>query len=376
MEQLNLGKCSSMQRFLILQVIGPHYHQEDALSNMAEAVLLVDTYGGLVVEKSTQHRIHPDPNTYIGSGKLEWLKTAVREQKIDVVVINAIVNSGQLFRMERALWEVNTKIAVWDRVDLILNIFEQHDSSVEAKLQIQLARVKHTGPRIYGLGKTALSRQGGGIGTRGLGETNIEIERRNIKKLQQRIEKQIAARAHEQKNRIYERQKRGVKTVALVGYTSAGKTTLFNILTGKEKKSHQSLFTTLDTVVGKIKLQQYIPAVLVSDTIGFIDELPPVLIQAFRSTLLESMEAQVVLHVIDVSDTKMFDKITIVEDILHELQATQTRIYVFNKIDLLSLEQQKILAEKYTGKSVVFVSAKTGEGIELLKEKTEALLGR
>jgi GTP-binding protein HflX len=343
---------------------------------MAEAELLIDTYGGIVVEKSIQHRMHPHPNTYIGSGKLEWLQSVVQEKKIEVVVINAIVNSGQLFRMERALWAVNTRIAVWDRVDLILNIFEQHASSVEAKLQIQLARVKHTGPRIYGLGKTALSRQGGGIGTRGLGETNIEIERRNIKKIQQRIEKQIKERADEQRKRIYERQKRGVKTVALVGYTSAGKTTLFNILTGKQKKSHQSLFTTLDTVVGKIKLQHYIPAVLISDTIGFIDDLPPILIEAFRSTLLESMEAQLVLHVIDVSDPKMFEKITVVEDILQELHASQTRLYVFNKIDLLSPSQQAQLAAKYRGKSVVFVSAKSGEGSIELKQRTEEFLGR
>lgn len=364
------------QRFIILQVITPHYHKRIALINMAEAELLVDTYGGLVIYKSTQHRLHPHPNTYIGGGKLEWLKESVKEQKIDVVVINAIVNSGQLFRIERALWEVNTQIVVWDRVDLILNIFEQHATSVEAKLQIQLARVTHTGPRIYGMGKTALSRQGGGIGTRGAGETNIEVERRAIKKLQQKIKKQIKERAAEQKNRIIERRKRGVKTVALVGYTSAGKTTLFNALTGKSKQAHQSLFTTLDTVVGKVKLQEFIPAVLVSDTIGFIDELPPVLIEAFRSTLLESMEAQVLVHVIDASDEKMVDKITIVEDILHELNATQTRIYVFNKIDLLHPEQLAVLQKKYTGESVVFVSAKTNKGIETLKQKTEILLGR
>lgn len=364
------------QRFLVLQVIGPHYHQTDAIKNMAEAELLVDTYGGVVIEKTVQHRMHPHPNTYIGSGKLEFVKEVVKEKKIDVVVINAIVNSGQLFRMERALWEVNPQIGVWDRVDLILNIFEQHASSVEAKLQIQLARVKHIGPRMYGLGKTALSRQGGGIGTRGLGETNIEIERRNLKKLQQRIERQIKDRADEHRNRIYERRKRGVKTVALVGYTSAGKTSLFNVLTGKVKRSHQSLFTTLDTVVGKVKLQEYIPAVLVSDTIGFIDDLPPILIEAFRSTLLESMEANVLLHVIDSADAKMLDKITIVEDILHELNATQTRIFVCNKVDLLSEERRRKLQRKYTGESVVFVSAKTGEGIAELKEKTEKLLGR
>ena len=364
------------QRFLILQVVTPQLHQQDALDDMAEAEQLVDTFGGVVIEKSIQHRVHPHPGTYIGSGKLEWVAETVKEKKIDVVVINSIVNSGQLFRMEKALWKVNTQIAVWDRVDLILNIFEQHATSVEAKLQIQLARVRHMGPRMYGLGKTVLSRQGGGIGTRGAGETNIEIERRNSKRLQQRIEKQIKERANELKNRIYERRRKGVKTVALVGYTSAGKTTMFNILTGKKKYSDESLFTTLDTVVGKIKLEKYIPAVLVSDTIGFIEDLPPVLIEAFRSTLLESMESQILLHVIDASDPDINQKIATVNEILGELEADQQRVLVFNKIDLLSAAALKNLKEKYSDSANIFVSAKTGNGIDILKQKTEKLLGR
>ena len=138
----------------------------------------MDTFGGKIIEKSIQHKVKPDNNTYIGSGKLEWLLETVKDKEINVVVINDIVKSGQLFRLEKALWKVNIHIAVWDRVDLILNIFELHATSIEAKLQIELARIQHKGPRIYGLGKTELSRQGGGIGTRGLGETNIERERR------------------------------------------------------------------------------------------------------------------------------------------------------------------------------------------------------
>ncbi len=364
------------KRFLILQVITTHFHTDAALAEMAEAEQLIGTFGGEVVEKSVQHRIHPDPNTYIGRGKLEWVQETVKAKKIDVVVFNAIVNSGQLFRMERALWEVNTKIVVWDRVDLILNIFEQHANSIEAKLQIQLARVQHLGPRIYGMGKTALSRQGGGIGTRGAGETNIEIERRNIKKLQQKITKQLQERSKEQQNRMYNRRKKGVKTVALVGYTSAGKTTLFNALTGKNKESDQSLFTTLDTVVGKLKLEKFLPAVLVSDTIGFIDNLPPFLIEAFRSTLLESLEAEVLLHVVDAADPKSDEKIGIVESILKELAAPQEQILVFNKIDVLSNEKRKLIEAKYAERKTIFVSAKTGEGMAKLKETAEVLLGR
>jgi GTP-binding protein HflX len=167
-----------------------------------------------------------------------------------------------------------------------------------------------------------------------------------------------------------------VKTVALVGYTSAGKTTLFNILTGKKKYSDQSLFTTLDTVVGKIKLEKYIPAVLVSDTIGFIEDLPPVLIEAFRSTLLESMESQILLHVIDASDPHISKKITTVNEILAGLEADQQRVLVFNKIDLLSTAALGKLKAKYNDDTNIFVSAKTGNGIDILKQETEKLLGR
>lgn len=361
-------------RFVVLQIVPPNVPQADALKDMREAELLVQTFGGIVIDKSIQHRFNPNPSMYIGKGKVEWLKAVVKEQKIDVVVLNALVNSGQLFRLEKELWEVNTQIQVWDRVDLILNIFDQHAASTEAKLQIQLARIQHRGPRIYGLGKTRLSRQGGGIGTRGLGETNIEIEKRTIKKVRQGLQKQLKELAKKQENRMYERKKLGINTVAIIGYTSAGKTTLFNALTGKSKKMDQSLFTTLDSVVGKFKIPEYDPTILISDTIGFIEDLPPFLIEAFRSTLLESLAAKVLLHVVDASDPKVAEKIEVVNQILQQLAVQKKPVLVFNKIDLLDEITLKTLQEKYKDTTALFLSAKNKIGIDPLKKVIQQLL--
>lgn len=355
-------------RCILLQVISTHYHQDVALRNMRELEQLVDTYGGLVIEKAIQHRVHPDPNTYIGSGKLEWLQERILAEKLDVVVLNAIVNSGQLFRLEKALWKVNQRIKVWDRVDLILNIFEKHATTAEGKLQIELARMQHIGPRIYGLGGGELSRQGGGIGTRGLGETNSERERRTIKRVQHKIQKQLKELAKTKVARIKERQAKGVKTIALVGYTSAGKTTLFNALTKKNKVTDQALFTTLDSTLGRLKVSQYDPAILISDTIGFIDELPPILIEAFKSTLLESIQAKVLVHVVDASDQHCEEKISVVNKILISLHVLTEPIIVFNKTDLLSVSQIEKLKHAHRSENCFFISAKEGQGILELKE--------
>lgn len=350
-------------RCLLLQVIGTHDHRDDALSEMLELEQLVATYGGKIIEKSVQHRVNPHPSTYIGPGKVEWLKSIVKEKNIDIVILNAVVNSGQLFRLEKELWSVNIGIAIWDRVDLILHIFDQHASTTEAKLQIELARIQHLGPRMYGLGGTVLSRQGGGIGTRGMGETNLEKERRLIKKRTQQIRQELKQRSKGQANRIEQRKQKGMKTVALVGYTSAGKTSLFNAFTSKQKQSDQGLFTTLDSVVGKLKITEAMPGVLISDTIGFIENLPTFLIDAFRSTLLESLSAQLLFHVVDASDPKLPQKMQVVVEILHELGVKTVPIVVLNKIDLVDREKIDILNEKFKEKNHIFVSAKTGEGV-------------
>lgn len=364
-------------RCVLLQVVNPHLTHEDpelVVKNLTELKLLVDTVGAEVVETTTQHRVKPHPATFIGGGKVEWLKQVVKEQAIDVVILNQVAKSGQIFRLEQILWEVNTKIQVWDRVDLILNIFDLHANTKQAKLQIELARIEHLGPRIYGLGGTVLSKQGGGIGGKGQGESNIELEKRKMKRQKQLIRKELELLNQGTLERIQERTERGSKTVALVGYTSAGKSTLFNTLTGKDRQTDQSLFTTLDSVTGRVKLVDYTKNILVSDTIGFIDDLPPNLVQAFRSTLQESLEADVVLHVLDAADPFLLSKFTVVEDILRDLGVEQTPVLIFNKMDLLTPEQQTTILAQFPDREAIFVSAKTQQNINILKERLEVLL--
>lgn len=360
---------TSLPRFLVLQVISKQQHQEDISVELEELHQLIKTFGSQVVKEIIQRRDHPDPATYIGSGKVEELKEWCSAEHIEVVVINAQVKSSQLFRIEKELWSHNPKIMVWDRIDLILNIFDQHATTVESKLQIKLARATHMGPRIYGLGKSELSRQGGGVGTRGKGETNIEFERRQIKVDQQKIKQELKKILNQKHSRLKHRNQLGIGPVALVGYTSAGKTTLFNVLTGKEKQMSKGLFTTLDTVVGKMKSPDFDQPILVSDTIGFIDNLPPVLIDSFTSTLLESLEAKLLLHVVDCSDSQVLHKIKVVQDILEKLGATQPTILVCNKSDLVTEERRQELASLLPA---LFVSAETGARIGELKKAISA----
>lgn len=371
-------------RFLIVQVIPKQTKKNEIETDLKETEQLINTYGGVVVNTMIQRLNHPNPNFYIGAGKVEELKEFCDKEEIDVVVVNGLVKSGQLFRIEKELWNVSTHIMVWDRIDLILNIFEQHAKTVEAKLQIKLARATHMGPRIYGLGKTELSRQGGGVGTRGKGETNIEFERRQIKVDQQKIKKELKKLIKQKHNRLQKRNQLGIGPVALIGYTSAGKTTLFNTLTGKEKEMNQGLFTTLDTVVGKMKSPNFDQPILVSDTIGFISNLPPVLIESFKSTLLESLEAKLLLHVVDASDPDIIDKIIVVENILRNLKANRPMVLVLNKIDLLNKEELEIVETKVTDhfvdseidlKSIKNISAKSKLNLKLLVSGIEDFFG-
>jgi GTP-binding protein HflX len=364
-----------LPHFAITQVLSPQADPETFAVDLAETQQLIDTYGGVIKAILTQQRTHPSPRFYIGDGKMEELKQLCATEDIDVVVVNDMAKSSQLFRIEKELWEISPAIQVWDRIDLILNIFEQHASTVESKLQIELARTTHMGPRIYGLGKTELSRQGGGIGTRGKGETNIEFERRQIKIDQQHIRKKLKKLIKEKKKRLQNRNALGIGPVALVGYTSAGKTSLFNALTTKQKTQSKQLFTTLDTVVGKLQTPDFEQSILLSDTIGFIRNLPPVLIESFKSTLLESLEAKLLLHVIDAADPHALDKIVIVDAILNDLGAHQPRFLVLNKIDLLTDAHQlkESITKLYTQQKTplppcIAVSAVSGVGLADLKE--------
>ena len=262
------------------------------------------------------------------------------------------------------LQKTNPQIEVWDRVDLILQIFDKHAVSTEAKLQIELARMRYMGPRIYGMGMV-MSRQGGGIGTVGVGETNTELMQRHWRDEMKRVVTQLEKINKTRERQLEQRKRAGYKTVSIVGYTNAGKSSLFNILSKKGTLVQNALFATLDSSIGKLYLHELEEEILITDTIGFIRNLPPNLIDAFKSTLLESVHADLLLHIIDVSDPEMEEKIIVVEKILEEvgISIDSNIIYVFNKIDRAKeIDKQKLL-ETYAMHSPIFISVKSQTGL-------------
>src|SRR3989344_7894937 len=245
-------------RVVLIDVIPFYRHVSDALKDLDELQLLVKAYGGIDIVRIIQHRTAPDKATFIGSGKVQELKQIIAnpqgsrnpEGSINLIIIDSIVSSSQLFNLTQALSSANPYIQVWDRIDLILNIFDKHARSAEAKLQIEIARMRHMRSRIYGLGGTVLSRQAGGIGTRGIGETNIERMRRHFKKQIRRKKDQLEKLVKQRQLQLQRRHEYGIKTISIIGYTNAGKTSLFNLLTGKQGQVRDALFVTLDSATG------------------------------------------------------------------------------------------------------------------------------
>ncbi len=365
------------RNFIIVHLIPPDSSPEEAEKSLEEAKSLITTFGGATVVKIMQKRDYPDNDTYVGKGKAQEIADAAKSEKAQVVVLNGIVKPGQIFNLQRFITGGKEDVHVWDRVDLILNIFNKHANTAEAKLQIELARMRHMGPRVYGLGGTVLSRQGGGIGTRGIGETNIEIMKRHwrdqIKQTQDKLKRLTA----EREKQIARRKELGLKTVSIVGYTNAGKTSLFNLLSKKKKLVEDALFATLDSTVGELYIPSLQSTILISDTIGFIQNLPPALIDAFKSTLLESVHAHILVHVIDISDPSREQKIQAVEEILTDLNVeNKKRIYVFNKTDnIADLDQiQYELTEKYKEHSPVFISVNNKQNIDQLVQTIEQFI--
>ena len=351
-----MPKFNKTTRFLIASIIPQNVSEKESFENIKELIFLVESYGGEVEEIVLQKREVHDKGMYLGSGKIEEISELVQEKKIDVVVLNAIVVPGQIYEMVTIFQRVKPDIEVWDRVDLILKIFSKRAFTAEAKLQIELAAMRHMGPRIYGMG-LEMSRQGGGIGTRGIGETNTERMKRHwrdeIKRTKERLAKILKVREEQMKKR----KEVPLKTVSLVGYTNAGKTSLFNLLTKKKKEAKDELFATLESYTGKMYVPNLREEVLISDTIGFIRDLPPELIDAFRSTLLESMNADLLLHVIDVSDPDRERKIDVVNETLQSLGVEHKKvIYVYNKSDLL---KKQFTPDKES--VLISVSKKVGE---------------
>jgi GTPase len=348
-----------MLRAVLADVIHYATSKQDAEDRMHELADLTRTYGGLVVVKAIQRRAKPDYATFLGKGKVQEILETHPEHRANVLVVNEILKPGQLYNLEEALRPV--KMKVWDRVDLILHIFDKHATSAEAKLQIELARIRHMGPRIYNLG-AQLGRQRGGTGTRGgAGEGNTEVMKRHLREQERRILEKLAAYEGQHAEQRKNRARHAFKTVALVGYTNAGKTSLLNALTKRKEYAADKLFATLDTRIGELYLPEAGSSALISDTIGFIQGLPPQLIQAFRSTLSEAIHADLILHVIDATDPHLELKLKVVEGILQDIGlGDRPRIRVYNKLDHLETEFGQDLTDAY-------VSAFTKVGLDQLR---------
>jgi len=359
-------RISLKPRAILIDVIPPQMEKAVAERRLLELDSLTKTYGGMVIVKLIQKRQMPDYRTFVGSGKLQEILDIAVKERAELLIINNLVKPKQLFEVEEFFRKNKHPLQVWDRMDLILKIFSKHARTAEAKLQIKLAAIRHMGPRIFGMGME-LMQQTGGIGTRGLGETNTEIMRRHLAHQEEQTERQLDRVAGARSLHRARRDRQGLKTVSVVGYTNAGKSTLVNALTRKGAYVANELFATLDTHVGKMWMNS--APVLVSDTIGFIQDLPPQLVNAFRSTLDETVDADLLLHVIDATDPYLEDKVNEVEDILKTIGVAETpKIYVFNKIDCAKRFGKTAIKKKYAAFKPVFVSAQKGIGLEKLKE--------
>lgn len=357
-----------MKKYILVDVIPPFVTKIEAEENLAEIVSLIKTFGGGEIVKIIQKRAQPHPATHIGTGKAEEIAEIIKNKHIDTVILNGMVKSAQLFNLTQMYWPINPNLEVWDRVDLILQIFAKHARTTEAKLQIEIAKMRHMGPRMYGLSEQ-LGRQGGGIGGRGIGETNIELMKRHwrsqIKKTEEKLQKLVKNR----ENQLNRRRQGGFKTASIVGYTNSGKTTLFNTLTHKNKLAKDILFATLESTVGEIYFPKTNSRMLVADTIGFIQKLPPTLIETFKSTLMESIHADLILHVIDISDPKIYEKIAVVEKIMSELGIeNKPVIRVWNKIDRINKLKIDDIYKLYAKEGDIFLSAISGDGVEKLRK--------
>jgi len=330
-------------------------------SERAEFVELAGSAGAEIAGELVSSRRKPDPRYFIGKGKLDELRALISENDAELVISSAALSPSQERNLEKEL-----KCRVLDRAGLILDIFAQRARSFEGKLQVELAQLEHLSTRLV-RGWTHLERQKGGIGLRGPGETQLETDRRlvgkRIRQLNERLEHVDTRRTMNRRNRM----RAEIPTVALVGYTNAGKSTLFNALTDAGVYVEDQLFATLDPTVRRLDLPEGQHVVL-ADTVGFIRDLPHELIAAFRSTLQEAREADLILHLIDASDPNRWQRVRQVNSVLKQLDADQVpQIRVYNKID--KLDRKPRMTSSHEGKRrAVWISAITGEGLDLLKD--------
>jgi GTP-binding protein HflX len=339
----------------------------DAEHSLDELEGLADAAGATVVMKMIQERPTPDPATFIGSGKLDELAVECAELDTDVVIFDNELSPAQLRHIEE---RVQRKVI--DRTQLILDIFARRARTREGKWQVELAQLKYLLPRLVG-SAAALSRLGGGIGTRGPGETKLETDRRRIRQRIHAISEEIDSIRQRRRHSHARRQKTSVPLVALVGYTNAGKTTLFNLLTKESAEASDALFVTLDPLVRQVSLPDK-RRLLLSDTVGFIERLPHTLVAAFRATLEQVAEADLVLHVIDAASPERDRHIEAVKRVLEEVGAANVpTLDVFNKCDLIDAAEVDGLRRLYPNGLCISALRKTGrkDTIDAIVERLE-----
>jgi GTPase len=350
----------------------------DAENSLVELAALAETAGSQVLEGLIQRRSRPDASTFIGRGKVAELRDVVVDSGADTVICDGELSPGQLRSLEQ-----ETKVKVIDRTALILDIFAQHAKSKEGKAQVELAQLQYFLPRLRGWGE-ALSRQsggsgrgggaGGGVGLRGPGETKLETDRRRIRTRISKLKREIEAMRVIRATKRAGRRRNAVPAVAIAGYTNAGKSSLLNRLTGAGVLVENALFATLDPTTRRSRTSDGREFTL-SDTVGFVRHLPHQLVEAFRSTLEEVAEADLVLHVVDGSCADPEEQVRAVREVLAEVDAdTLPELLVINKID--AADEETLLRLKGIWPDAVFCSARTGAGLSLVAEAVEARLPR
>ncbi len=334
--------------------------------SLDELARLLDTAGGDVFARVLQVKESFDPRTCIGSGKVKEISELCRDNAIELVIFDFELSPAQIRNLEN---DIGEGVRVIDRSMLILDIFALHATSGEGKLQVELAQLRYSSPRLMGRG-VEMSRLGGGIGTRGPGETKLESDRRHMKEKVIALEKRLAEMEHNRAVMRAQRDRSGLPKVALVGYTNAGKSTLLNALTGADVLSEDKLFATLDPTTRKLELPCG-ETVLLTDTVGFIRKLPHHLVKAFKSTLDEVSYADILLIVSDITDSEVAEHIEVTKQVIEELGASDKPIiYVYNKADLLT---EKIESDE---ENTVVLSGATGEGTDRLLSLIEEAIHR
>ena len=348
------------ERAALVGLIAGRARRLDAERSLDELAGLAQAAGAEVVLRVLQERPKPDSSTFLGAGKIKTLALSASETRADLVIFDNELTPAQLRHIEE---EVGLKVV--DRTQLILDIFARRARTREGKLQVELAQLKYLLPRLVGAG-AALSRLGGGIGSRGPGETKLETDRRRIRMRIRAISDDID-QVRQRRTQLRERRhKASVPTVALVGYTNAGKTTLFNVLTRANAEASNALFVTLDPLVRQVRLPDN-RELLVSDTVGFIDRLPHALVAAFRATLEETADADLVLHVIDAAAPDRDRRMNAVRSVLDEVGAIDVpMVEVYNKCDALTPDERRRLQEQ--DPAALAISALTRQGIDELVE--------